>query len=139
MSYFSILYLLAFLPLVIIIYNILPRKIRPIILLIASFIFYFIYSKWLVIYLLLSILSIYLAGLLMKHVNDRRDKALNEEIEDKKKIKTKYKNINKLILLVTIIFNVAFLFYFKYLNFFQSIFHLKNKIIKHLAPIGISF
>ena len=139
MSYFSILYLLAFLPLVIIIYNILPRKIRPIILLIASFIFYFIYSKWLVIYLLLSILSIYLAGLLMKYVNDKRDKALNEEIEDKKKIKTKYKNINKLILLVTIIFNVAFLFYFKYLNFFQSIFHLKNKIIKHLAPIGISF
>ncbi len=149
MSYFDVIYFLAFLPGVIIIYNLLPKKIKPFILLLASFAFFFTYSKWLIIFILLSSLSIYLAGLTMQKIDSEKKEAIKDlEIDEKKIIKAKYLNKKKIVLIITALFNVAFLFYFKYLGFFKgiinSILKLFNingslKIIHHLAPIGISF
>ncbi len=150
MSYFGLFPLFVFLPLVIIIYNILPKKVRPIVLLIASYIFFYIISNKLIVFVILSSLSIYIAGLIMKEIDKDRDKLLEkvQEKEEKKLIKSKYKKRKKVILILTILFNVSFLFFFKNLNFFTLTFNdilkflnidYSFKIIKHLAPIGISF
>ena len=149
MSYFSSLYYLAFLPAVFIIYNLFPKKVRPFILLIASLIFFYTYSKWLLVFILISALSIYIAGkLLNKLINEQNAEIKDLELEKKKLVKEKYRKKKKLILLGTILFNVAFLFYFKYLGFFTNVFNnllslfkfdSSFKIVRHLAPIGISF
>ncbi len=149
MSYFSVLYILVFLPLVIIIYNILPKKVKPLVLLFSSYLFFFLYSKWLLIFIFLSSLSIYIAGIYIKKIEKEKNEKIKDlDINNKKIIKDKYKKKKKIILIIAIIFNVLFLFYFKYLGFFKNILNnilnlfnlnLKFKIIKHLAPIGISF
>ena len=148
-SYFHLKYIFIFLPVLIIIYNFIPKKIKPLVLLIASYIFFYIISGKLIIFIILSSLSIYLAGLLMDKKNKERDRKLSETAKEyKKDVKEKYKRKKKLILVLTIIFNVIFLFIFKYLGFFTTIINdllslfkvnYSFRIIKLLAPIGISF
>ena len=148
MSYLSVDYLFLFVVLVII-YNLTPKKIKPIILLIASYAFFFYISGELVFYLLLSSISIYGAGLIMKKIDGKRDEKLEKTSkEERKTVKEKYKRRKRIVLVFTILFNVAFLFFFKYLNFFKkisnkifSIFNINHRfsILKYAAPIGISF
>ncbi len=149
MSYFDILYFLVFVPIVVIVYNIFPKKIRPLILCIASLVFYLFYSKFLIVFLLLSILSIYLSGRWMSSLDKKKEMALEQaKKEEKKEIKEKVQKKKRWILLGTILFNVAFLFFFKYLGFFTRVTNqllqvahvdVCFKIIKCAAPIGISF
>ncbi len=149
MSYFKPFYLFFFFPLVILGYYLLPKRVKPLYLLFCSYVFFFLISKKLILFVFLSSLSIYLAGIWMKKMNERRDCQLqNMEKEEKKIFKEKYKQKKKLILIGTILFNLSFLFFFKYLNFFMTI---VNKVfqfisidisfpwVKRLAPIGISF
>ncbi len=149
MTYFGIKYIFIFLPIVIILYSLMSKKLKPIILLCASLGLIFYISKWLIIYVLLSFLSIYLAGLLLQKIDSKRDLICEgKEREERKKIKGKYKRYKKIILIITIIFNVSFLFYFKYLGFFAKIanrlfvifkINLSFEIVKFIAPIGISY
>ena len=148
MSYFNIGLIFLALPILIIIYNIMPKKIRPILLLIFSLGFFFFISKWLVIFLVLSIISVYITAILLDKISDKRNEAIKNNPDDKKIIKKKYKRRKKIVLLLGILFNVSFLFYFKYLNFFETnsnlLFDLFNidfhfKIVKILSPVGISF
>lgn len=149
MNYFELAYAFLFLPIVVLIYNLVPQKVRYLVLLLASFIFFFMISSKLIIFLVLSIISIYLGGKLLSSLNDKMEKEVETCEKDlKKEIKDKYKKKKKLVLVLVILFNVIFLFYFKYLKFFtlNTNFLLewlnidfKFKIIKHLAPIGISF
>lgn len=151
MSYFSIYYAFLLVPIVIAIYNLTPRKFRFIPLLLANFAFFFIISNKLIIFLLLSIISIYVSGLLMKKIDKQEKQILNNvelEKENRKLIKKKYKTRKKIVLIITILFNISFLFFFKYLKFFtintNNLLNLLNidfnfKILKYIAPIGISF
>ena len=149
MSYFDVGLIFLFVPILVVIYNLIPKKARPILLLISSLGFFFVISKILIIYLLLSIISIYLIAYILDKIDEKRD-SLSEEVpkEEKKSFKNKYKRYKKLILFLGIIFNISFLFCFKYLNFFGlntklllGLFGLNYdfKIIKIIAPIGISF
>lgn len=149
MTYFSLIYALLFLPATILLYSIIPKKFRYIILLIASITFYILISSKLIIFLLISIISIYLSGRLLAKIDKDKDLCLeSSSTEEKKSIKEKYKHKKKIVLVITILFNIAFLFFFKYLNFFlintNSLLNLLGinysfKIIKYIAPIGISF
>ncbi len=149
MSYISLFYAFLFVPIVVIIYNLTKQKYRFIPLLVASFFFFFIISNKLIIFLLLSILSIYLSGIFMTKLDKEKEKLLEKVDKEQKKIlKKQYKSKKRLVLIFTIIFNVSFLFFFKYLPFFtnnaNSLLDLLNinfnfKIIKYIAPIGISF
>ena len=149
MSYFNIIYIFAFLPVVIILYNIIPKKLRPVLLLIASYLFFFDISGKLIIFLILSSLSIYFSALLMKKIDKVKEEKITDlESEEKRVVKEKYKRLKRTVLVVTILFNLSFLFFFKYLNFFGSIvngildilkINYSFKLIKLLAPIGISF
>jgi len=148
MTYFSLTYAFLFLPLVIILYNLTPKRLRFIVLLLANITFFIILSKHLIIYLVLSILSVYLSGLLISKLDKEKEKVLESTTEDKKLIKQKYKNKKKIVLILCILFNISFLFFFKYMNFFKLNTNLilnslnidfNFNLVKYIAPIGISF
>ena len=123
MVFSSITFLFYFLPIVLIIYYLIPNKYKNIVLLISSFIFYF-YGEPKKIYIkILSKLATYIFGILI----------------DKYK-KTKY---SKIFLILSIFINIGLLIYFKYADFIIKNINLwlSNKIdlIHVILPIGISF
>lgn len=121
MNFNSLEYLL-FLPITLILYFILPKKIKNPVLLIASF---FFYMNWEPIYGLLMLFSIaatYLCGMLVSK------QALGKK---------------KLWLVLCLIINLGILFVFKYFNFFAdtigSVVGRELVNINVLLPVGISF
>ena len=148
MSYFDLWFILLFIPIVVVLFKIAPKKFKPVALLASSYILFFMMSGSLVIFLLLSTLSIFLAGKKLKKYDEEKEKFLLDTQEDKKVIKEKYKKKKRRILILTILFNIAFLFVFKYLKFFTininsllELFNIKAsiKVFKLVAPIGISY
>ena len=149
MSFFNPIFAFVFIPIVVILYNIFPRKLRYIYLLVVSLAFFAFISRWLILYLILSIISIYLSGLSMQAIEDKKKAVLKTVDKDgKKAVKESYKRKKKLVLVLCIVFNVAFLFIFKYFNFFavnmnllMRYLHIGRRItiVRYMAPIGISF
>lgn len=121
MIFSSITFLFFFLPVVLSIYYIVPRKLKNLVLLVASLFFYFYGEPIYVFLMIFSIISTYIFGLLID----------------------KYKKYSKVFLAISICISVGILVYFKYTNFIiQNInLWLKNKIdfIYIILPIGISF
>ena len=149
MSYFNVYFAFLFVPILIIIYNLIPKKVRPFLLLLASFGFFFVVSSWRIIFLILSILSIYLIGIWMDKIDNKKELLLESADSDsKKEIKNKCKKSKKRVLLLGILFNISFLFFFKYLGFFTTNTNaildffgsdFRFSLLKFAAPIGISF
>ena len=121
MLFTSISFLYYFLPALIIIYFITPKKYKNIILLIASLLFYFYGEPKYVFLMIAEIIIAYIGALLID----------------------KYKNQSKNILITTLFIHVFLLIIFKYTDFIiQSINDISNANIKLLniaLPIGISF
>ena len=119
MLFTNISFLYYFLPVVIIIYFIMPKKFKNIILFIASMIFYFYGEPKYILLMILEILIAYIGGILIK----------------------KYKN--KKMLLGIIMIHIIFLCFFKYTDFIigniNSIFYVNLKLLNLALPIGISF
>lgn len=123
MVFSSITFLFYFLPIVLIIYYIAPKKFRNLVLLISSLFFYFFGEPkygWIMV---LSIISMYIHGILIDKFKD-----------------TKYK---KVPLISGIVISIAVLFYFKYFDFLIENINLwlnkKIDIFGIMLPIGISF
>ena len=134
--------------LIIPIYNLFSSKLRPLILLIISFLFYYLINSNLTICLIITIISVYLASSYLDKLSDEEMLALEENKENKKDIKQKFLKKRRIILIITILINFSLLFVFKYLKFFTvntnillKVFHINYefKILKFLAPLGISF
>ena len=85
---------LLFVGIVSILYFAFPKKIKWIVLLCASYIFYWLNSNKLIIYLLISTLSIYFMGLALKKI-DCKQKELLKKIDNKDE-KKRIKNKNKI-------------------------------------------
>ena len=121
MLFTSISFLYYFLPALIIIYFITPKKYKNIILLIASLVFYFYGEPKYVFLMITEIIIAYIGAILID----------------------KYKNQSKNILITTIFIHVFLLIIFKYTDFIiQTINDISNANIKLLniaLPIGISF
>lgn len=149
MNYLSVVYLFLFLPLTVLIYHIAKKKCKWLVLLLASYIFFFLISGKLIIFLFLTTLSIYVFGrLIAKTDNDCLNFIENNPESDKKCVKEQFKKKRKRLLVVAILIQVIVLFIYKYLPFFTiNINHLLKlvnisfefKILKLLAPIGVSF
>lgn len=122
MVFSSMIFLWLFLPIVLILYFTSKEKYRNYILLLASLIFYAWGEPKYIILMLISIIINYIFGILID----------------------KFRNKDKLFLMLAILTNLGLLGYFKYYNFFISNF---NKVISHnllavrniILPIGISF
>ena len=95
MVFSSITFIFYFLPIVLAIYYIAPKKFKNIVLLIASFVFYFYGEPTYVLLMMFSIFITYIFGLLID----------------------KYKKHSKLFLILSICTSVGILIYFKYTNF----------------------
>ena len=147
MSYFSGSYLFLVVPIIALIYNLIPKK-REYFLLFANLVVYYIMGKYRLVFLIVSIISVYFSALFIKKVDEKKEILLKNKNADKKLINKNIKSKKKLILVLCILFNVSFLVVFKYLGFLTiningllDIFHAnyKLKIIDLIAPIGISF
>lgn len=121
MLFSSITFLFYFLPILLIVYFIVPNKFKNLVLLVFSLIFYAYGEPIYVLILLLSCLVNFVAGLLIE----------------------KFPSKGKLILVLTIVYNVGQLIYFKYTDFFianlNNIFNLSVPLLRIVMPIGISF
>lgn len=127
MSFNSIAFLI-FLPIVVLLYWLLPHKYRYILLLLASYVFYMWWNVKLVVLILSTTLLTYFAGLLIE--------------------RTESKNVKKTYLIITLCFTLGLLIFFKYFNFLYNSFvdlfnvfgsNIQNHIFDIILPVGISF
>ena len=119
MLFTSISFLYYFLPITLILYFIVPKKYKNVILLVSSLLFYF-YGEPIYVFLMISeILIAYFGALLID----------------------KYKD--KTILIILLIIHISLLFIFKYTDFIltniNNIFNANINLLKLALPIGISF
>ena len=148
-SYFSLLYLLVFLPAVTLLYQILPQKHRWKVLLGASYLFFWSVSGKLLLFLVFSTCSIHYFGLWMSIVQNERDRLLSEaEKQAKKSIKAKYQKKLRQIVTVAVLPQILVLLVLKYAEFFSTNFNhvltffnapFTVPVPEFLLPIGISF
>ena len=133
---FNSLHFLIFFPLVILIYYCIPRKIRYIWLLAASYYFYMSWNAKYAVLILFSTVITYFSGIAIDKI--RKCDWNNSKIH----------MYSKLIVAGSLISNLAVLFYFKYANFFfdnlQRILgrlhiELNTPVVDVLLPVGISF
>lgn len=121
MIFSSITFLFYFLPIVLLVYYLVPKKCKNLVLLISSLAFYFYGEPKYTLLMIFSIASTYFFGLLID----------------------KYKKHAKLFLILSICLSVGILVYFKYINFIIQNINLwlskKIDFIYVALPIGISF
>lgn len=124
MVFSSITFLFRFLPIAFLIYFITPRKFKNFILIVLSL---FFYSWGEIKYFPIMIASIVI------------DYSMSQGIEHNRG----NKNLCKLFLILSMIFNLGMLFFFKYTNFFignfNAILGTSIEAIKLTLPLGISF
>lgn len=124
MLFSSLLFIFQFLPIFFIIYYISPIRFRNLLLFLASVFFYAWGEPRFVILILISILINYIAGIFI------------ERYDNNKKIRI-------IILVLSIIYNIGTLMFFKYFNFIieniNYIFKGDISFINIPLPLGISF
>lgn len=119
MIFSSMSFLSLFLPLLLSVYFLSPKKYRNFILFLFSLFFYFLGEKWYVFLLLISCFINYIIGFSLQ------------------------KKYAKIFLIVGLIFNLGLLVYFKYTNFFlntfTNLFGIHPITLNIILPLGISF
>jgi len=148
MSYTAIIFLI-FIIITGVFYFLLPKKLRWGVLLASSFIFYYLNSGWLTIFLAATTISIYFSGILMARINDKFEvKKTGLAKEDRKKLKAKSEKQKKAIVAAALLINFGLLFLLKYFNFFGdgvnmlfSSLHISAKLttFNWVMPLGISY
>lgn len=130
-------------------YMMLPLKHRWKVLLVFSYSFYLLNSGKLVIFILLSTLSIYLTGLMLNKLDDgfaMAKKGIPKE--NKKEFKAIIGWQKKFICVFAVLFNLGLLIFLKYFNFLGGsinglfeLLHINVHIeeLKLVLPLGISF
>jgi len=123
MLFSSIPFLYYFLPAVLLLYFLVPKKGKNLVLLLASLFFYFYGEPVYVLLMIGSSLSAYIHGLLIHHFRG--------------------KSLSKVFLCSSIITSLALLGFFKYADFFLENFNAVTKLniplLELALPIGISF
>ena len=141
---------ILFVAIVSLIYFICPKKTKWIVLLVSNYIFYFICSKWLIIYMLITTISIYILALKMGKIDIRTKEKCKDEADRKvkKEIKNKAKRNKKLLVGLAVLINFGILVILKYSNFLaQNLNFIFNSINipvdiplkKIILPLGISY
>ena len=129
----------AFLATALPLYYIIPKRFRWIALLVFSLGFYAVISRYLIVFVLTTSLSVYLAArFFIKEADAEADDAA------KKRRKTK----NKAAIVLTVVFNLLILGFLKYYNFLGDTFNsllaysgakFRFPILSLALPLGISF
>ena len=147
-SYFSILYIVAFLPIVLVAYQVVAQRLRWAVLLVASYAFFWAISSKLIVFILISTVSVYLAGRKMGALFSERDALIAQDKTRKKELKKLYQKKARLVCGLGVGFNLLLLACLKYLVFFGEVagslltlFGLNVPVaVPYIGvPIGISF
>lgn len=147
MTYFGPEYFALFLPLVVFLYAIMPSKVRPYVLLLASYGFFWLISEKLIVYLLFSTVSIHHFGLWLDKLQQERKLAIKGLSRDEKKVvKASNDKQQNLVLALAVIVHIGILAVLKYtpfaignINVILAHFGVQISKIKFMVPIGISF
>ncbi len=141
---------LAFIITVCLLYFLLPKKVRWILLLAASYTFYALTSLKSLAFILITTLTVYYAAILLEHTTQAGE-AQREALEnkaEKKAVRAQTKKKKRRILAAGLILNLGILGVLKYAGFVLSVFGLKLPDLGILAnasgtgfllPLGISF
>ncbi len=123
MVFSSIPFLYYFLPITLIVYFVMPKKFKNLVLLISSIVFYAWGEPRYALIMICSIILGYVFGLLLEKFQNQK--------------------ISKLLLGISIILNVGILCYFKYANFFiinfAKVTGIPIELLSISLPLGISF
>ncbi len=141
---------LLFVAVTVIAYKMIPKKAKWLVLLLASYLFYFLNSTYMTIAIIMTTISVYYIALKMKQINERVTVEIKgvENKEQKKKYKKQAKTKQKWIVTIGILFNLGILVILKYSGFIgeniNSLFHILHinielPIAKFILPIGISY
>lgn len=127
---------MVFFPIVVLIYFIIPQKIKSSWLLMASYYFYMCWNAKYVILLFTSTIITYWGGIILEKIK------LSEMIKERKVF------LKKFTFIVALTVNLIILFYFKYINFVMELgqtiaekinIELSVPTFDILLPVGISF
>lgn len=148
-TYFSAQYLAFFLPIVIILMATLPQRCRRWTLLLSSYLLFWAFSGKLLVYLILSTLSIHHFGIWLTFLQKQSDAGLlSISKEERKAFKEKAQKQQRKVIVLAILLHIGLLVTLKYTPFFteniNSLFALfgssfQMEIPKFVLPIGISF
>lgn len=148
-SYFAVIFLVAFLPICIIVYSIIPQKTKKYFLLLASMVFFWLVSGQLIVYLILTIMSVHYFGIWLDRIQGKRNAAVKAAPkEERKALKKVFLHQSRLVLLFAAVIHIGVLLVIKYSPFFttnvNNLFALLNvplqlDIPSYIMPIGISF
>lgn len=149
LTYFCVSYLAVLLPVTVGLYAVLPQKLRRVVLLAASYVFFWAVSGKLLIYMLVSTVLIHYFGLWMADVQRENEVLLMEALKEKKK-ELRIRNLRKqrAVLIIGVVSLLGILLILKYtpfmawnmnrlLQLFGSAIQLT--VPEFLLPIGISF
>ncbi len=149
MSYDTFIYLLVFLPIVLLAYQLMPSKGRWAVLLLAGYVFFWIISGKLLLYLLATTLFTHgIAHGIHRLKRLGKEKGAVLAGKEAHNLKKAYRQREKRVLIFGIVMLLAVLAYLKYYNFFAA---NVNVLATHLGraeilpkkslllPIGISF
>ena len=135
MVFSSVIFLCFFLPVMIIGYNILPKKLRNLFLVLGSLFFYAWGGPDYIFIMLASIAGNYVFGLLIDHFGAAGEHPAEGEVRMPVSAKA--------VLVISVLYNLGILFYFKYYTFVLTTVHdLTGRdffIPEIVLPIGISF
>lgn len=125
-------------------YSIVPQKAKWVILLLGSYVFYFVSSKGHVIPLIVATLIVWAIGLWLQKLNETmKAKRKAAPKPEKKAIKAKYTTYKQWVLALGVIATFGILLICKYTNFFidttNSIFKSTFDNLHIIQPLGISF
>ncbi|MBP9160604.1 MAG: MBOAT family O-acyltransferase [Flavobacteriales bacterium] len=119
---------LIFLPLVLVMYHLIPKAYRWVMLLAVSYYFYMCWKPFFAVFMLISTLVDYWAAMLMEDAKDQKTK--------------------RRWMAASLVVNLGLLFFFKYMNFFAynaevvlgkfNIFY-DSPVLDIILPLGISF
>ena len=148
MTYQSLVYGFAFLPLCLAAYQLAPQKWRGRVLLGSSYLFFWSLSGSLIIYLLGTTVFVHCIGIWLEWLKSEQKTALaSAQRSEKKKIKSAYQSRSRHVLAFGVIMLIGILAYLKYYNFFaENVTGIFGNILpftleekKILMPVGISF
>ena len=149
MSYASYTYLLFFLVPVFVLYTAFPKRVKWVVLLAASYIFYLVNSGVLLILLIITTAAVFLTGRFLNRIQDGFDLVKKSlEKEERRALKAVITKQKRTVIAVALIFIFGMLGFLKYCNFFGDILNstffvfgltLKIPSFKLLLPLGISY
>ena len=148
-SYFSAAYLCVYLPAAVGLYTILPPKGRRVLLLLFSYLFFWAVSGKLVLYLILSTLSIHHLGLWLADIQSREERAVEDTPkEGRRQARKVWERKRRRVVAFGVLLHVGILAVLKYSPFFAV--NLNSLLAwldlpwtmavpRFVLPIGISF